>query len=521
MLPAAGSYDQVLKALAQTDRGSYADLSYMPVFRASALFYALCGPGITTKIAFLNYWREKNDNPGVAVMITVRDEHGRKRGRTHVRLAEMTYTFDVRDFVEPGESFRGSMELEAFSADDLKFQFPGLSVFYETARGVSYVHTNQRVYNDAEDRARGTGLNPWQTGFEVDTARHDPFIFIVNGPTAWPGGEVDFVLLNARGQELRRKLALDAIPAYGTRDLRLAQIGGVTAFFGGEPGICKIDLPLQDVHLRLGAGNALKDQSWLSVTHSYFDATDHQDYFDTRSLPAGVHPAFVPFNLADGLDADLVLYPIYARAGLQLRLQAFDAGGRPRADLDLGGWRTPDDGLRRIDVRAVLREHGVPALPGLYVLQFTAPDHKLPARITYGLNFRVGERLGTNISASAYLAKSWGAGKRSWKWGPVVARPGSRNLIMVSAYSKQDGSAPVRTGSVALYARHGEVARQEFTLPGDGALTLEAEALLAAAGYASADGDILWYVMRSDQPTLDVNQVCISADGLVGGDHAF
>ncbi|RZJ19062.1 MAG: hypothetical protein EOO54_15125, partial [Haliea sp.] len=409
MQPGAGSYDQVLKALAQTERGSYGDLSYMPVFRASALFYAVCGKDITTRIAFLNYWREKNNNPDVGVMVTVRDEEGAKRARVHTRLSEMTYTFDLRDFVAPGEEFRGSMELEAFSGEDLKFQFPGLSVFYDTPRGTSYVHTNQRVYNGAEDRARGASLNPWQTGFEIDAARFDPFIFIVNGPVAFTGGEVDFVVLNAHREELRRKLRLDAIPAYGARDLRLAAVEGLAQFLGGAPGLCKIDLPLQDVHLRLGVGNALKDQSWLSVTHSYFDATEHLDHVDTSTLEAGVHPAFVPFNLADGLDVDLVLYPIYARAAMQLRLQAFDSAGMQRADIDLGGYRTPQDGVRRIDVRRVLRDANVEAAPGLYVLQFTAVDHLLPARITYGLNFRVGDALGTNISASAYLAKSWGA----------------------------------------------------------------------------------------------------------------
>jgi len=521
MQPAVGSYDQVLKALAQTDRGSYGDLSYMPVFRASALFYAVSGKNITTRIAFLNYWREKNGNSDVGVMLTVRDAQGRKRARVHTRLTDMTYNFDLRDHLAPGEEFRGSMELEAFSGDDLKFQFPGLSVFYETPLGVSYVHTNQRVYNDAEDRRRGIALNPWQTGFEIDPSRFDPFIFIVNGPVAYAGGEVDFVALNARGEEARCKLPLEALPAYGAVDLRLAAVPGFAEFLGGQPGLCKIDLPLQDVHLRLGVGNALKDHSWLSITHSYFDATEHDDYVDTSTLDAGVHPAFIPFNLTDGLDVDLVLYPIYARARMQMRLQAFDSAGLLRAEIDLGDYRTPEDGLRRIDVRGLLREHGVASLSGLYVLQFSAGNHKLPARITYGLNFHVGGRLGTNISASAYLAKSWGAGRRTWKWGPVVARDGGRNLVMLSAFSKEKDANLLRDGTVTLYGRQGMVARRVFALQGNSGLTVDAEELLAAAGHVAEAGEILWYVVQSEHATLDVNQVCISAHGLVGGDHCF
>ncbi len=521
MQPASGSYDQVLKALTQTDRGSYADLSYMPVFRASALFYAVCGEGITTRVAFLNYWREKNNNPDVGVMLTIRDADGTKRARTYTRLRDMAYSYDLRDFLSPGEAFSGSIELEAFSGEDLKFQFPGLSVFYETPRGVSYVHTNQRVYNSAEDRARGIELNPWQTGFEIDTARFDPFIFIVNGPVPYPGGEVDFVALNAQHSQMRCKLALDALPAYGARDLRLRQIAGLPEFLGSEPGMCKLDLPLQDVHLRLGVGNALPDQSWLSVTHSYFDATEHQDYFDTAALDAGLYPAFVPFNLVAGLDVDLVLYPIYARATLSLRLEGWDAQGKRRFDIDLGCWRTPDDGLRRLNVRQLLGQHGQEPCDGLYVLQIQAAGHRLPARITYGLNFRVGNQLGTNISASAYLAKSWGAGKRAWKWGPVVTRKGSRNLVMICGFSKEKDACVMREGTFALHDRRGLVASTPFRLQGNSGLTLVAEELMEQVAYVPGEEEILWYVVQSDQPTIDVNQVCISADGLVGGDHSF
>ena len=97
-LKISGSYDEVVKALAQSERGSYGDLSYMPVFRASALFYAYVDEVTTTRVAFLNYWREKNNNPNVGILVTVRDQNGIKRGRRFERLSAMTGQFDVRDF---------------------------------------------------------------------------------------------------------------------------------------------------------------------------------------------------------------------------------------------------------------------------------------------------------------------------------------------------------------------------------------------------------------------------------------
>lgn len=521
MQPGAGSYDQVLKALAKSERGSYGDLSYMPVFRASALFYALVDEAVTTKIAFLNYWREKNGNAHVGVLLTVRDAAGKAVARQHVRLEGMAYEFDVREMLGGVAAFRGSIEVEAFSADDLKFQFPGLSVFYQSARGVSYVHTNQRVYNDAEDRRRGENLNPWQAGFEIDAGRFDPFVFIVNGPQAAGDATARLVVLDADGRLMAKDVALGALAPYAAVDLRLAQVEGVAGFLGGRPGMCKIDLPLENVHMRLGAGNALKDQSWLSVTHTYFDATEHRDYFDAAGLPAGDHPAFIPFNLPAGLDVALVLYPIYARSTLQLRLQGFDGAGTEQYSVDLGTYASPGDGMRRLDVRALLAQAGVAPAEGLHVLQITATDGRIPSRITYGLDFSVQGRLGTNISASAYLAKSWGGCKRSWRWGPVVALPGARNIVMLSGFGKTAGDATVREGTVTLHDSGGAVASSPFVLAGNSAINLVAEDMMASAGYVPRPGSILWYVVESPHASLDVNQVCVSAEGFVGGDHSF
>lgn len=285
--------------------------------------------------------------------------------------------------------------------------------------------------------------------------------------------------------------------------------------------MCKINVPLEGVHLLLGVGNALKDGSWLSVTHSYFDAVEHQDYFDTSTLEPGICPAFIPFNLEDELNVEMVLYPIYARSEMKLSLQGFDGEGRERVCFDLDSYRSPESGLRRLDIRQLLAQRGTEALPGLYVLHFSAASHKLPARITYGLNYYVGDRLGTNISASAYLAKSWGVGKRSWRWGAVPIVEGGRNLIMIPAFGKRKGEHALREGTLTIHDRNGPVASAPFSLPGNSGVTFCAEDMFATCAYVPATGDILWYVMESPHAALDVTGISVSAEGFVGGDHSF
>lgn len=520
MVASTGSYEQVQNALVHAKRGSYEDLSYLPTFRASALFYAVVDDKTNTKVSFINYWREKNGNPDVGVMVTVRNADGVKCARKHVRLVDMVYTFDVRHLISPICSFNGSIEIEAFSAIDLKFAFPGLSVFYETPNGVSYVHSNQRVYNDSEDQSRGEPLNPWQTGFIVDP-QSAPFIFVVNGPRAWQGGLVDFVFVDSKNTATKIQVKMNAIAAYGAVDIRLSNVCDIRQLFGVEVGFCKINLPLEGVHLRLAVGNATTDRNWLSITHSYFDAVNHQDYFESTSLPMEVTPAFIPFCLVDELDVDIVLYPIYAQSTLDLTLCKYGKNGLSLNRIELDSFSSPQHPLRVHDIRLLLSAHGCEASAGLYVIEIREKNAKLPSRITYGLNYHQGNRIGTNISSSAYIAKSWGAGARSWKWGPIVPSQNGKNIVMVTGFSNKKDELKKRAGTITIFGKDRPLAQLAFELNGNSCLSIAAEQLLSEHEAVYSAGEILWYVVESDHSSLDVNQVYISANGCVGGDHSF
>ena len=528
-----GSYDQVHKALSTSQRGSYGDLAYMPVFRASAIFYAVCSPHINTCVGFLNYWREKNQVDGIGVMVTLRDAGGNKKLRQHRRLAEMTGLYDVRELLQSAghnaADFSGSIELEFFSAEDLKFQFPGVSVFYRTPGGTSYVHTNQRVYNHAEDKARGSALNAWQTGFDV-FAQQGAFVFLVNGPAEYQGGSAQLVAIRANGESYSTALALPAMTPYGVYKWHPCSVPGLLDFMGLKPGMCKLDLPFDDIHLRLGVGHAVSaaspQEQWLTVTHSFFDGITTQDYFDTSQLQKEVCPAFIPFVLPADLNLEVVLYPIYSPCTIQLTLSGYSEQGAIQFALGVGSYQSPAGGIRRLNIRQLLASAASSSDCSLYVLRFDPVDvQKLPNRITYGLNFHKGERLGTNISASAYVARSWGVGQRSWKWGAVVVDEHASNQIMVCAFRNAVATATARAdtaaGTISIYDREGVVASARFCLKDGTAATFYAEALLKEAHFCAKADSILWYVVESAQPWLDVVGITVSAQGNVGGDHSF
>lgn len=529
------SYEQTLKALSLSQRGSYGDLSYMPVFRASAIFYALCGTGINTQVGFLNYWREKNGLLNIGVLVTVRDAQGNKKVRHYSRLLEATGHYDLAVMLGSQAEFSGSIEIEFFSAEDLKFQFPGVTVFYQTPAGVSYVHTNQRVYNNAEDKVRGSALNAWQTGFDV-VASQGAFVYLVNGPTEFKGGAANLIAINAAGLSHSEPIKLPAMLPYATHQFRPDSANKLAAFLGTSPGMLKLDLPIQDVHLRLGVGHDVSARHcqdneqcdvgsrWLSITHSFFDSSQKDDFFSTADIEDEVSPAFIPFVLPKHLDLDLVLYPIYSPSTMRLSLAGYDDQGGKQFDLALDNFQTPNDGIRRLVIRELLSQHLLSTLCSLYVLRFDSNDEqRLPNRITYGLNFHQGALIGTNISASAYVVRSWGIGSRSWKWGAIVLSAGAFNQVIVCAFQNKAWAAGVGTaeGSFSIYDRNGLVVRVPFVLSDRTSQVFMAEELMGRVNYAALADAIVWYVVESPQPWLDVVGITVSARGNVGGDHSF
>ena len=151
----------------QAARGAYRDVNYTPVFRSSALFFAWVDEGIDTHVSFMNYWREKNGNTSVSALLTLRSAEGEKCYREFLPINQSTYQFSVKQLLRSPSRFLGSLEVELFSTEDLKFAYPALEVFYESPKGVSFVHSNQRVFNNVEDQDRTSVMNHWQTGFDV------------------------------------------------------------------------------------------------------------------------------------------------------------------------------------------------------------------------------------------------------------------------------------------------------------------------------------------------------------------
>src|SRR4051794_14982531 len=105
-------------------RGAYSDLEYNPVFRSSALFYAVRTETLDTVLSFMNYWKIKNDNPDVSALVTVRDSEGVRRARHHFLVTDVSYRLALSELLPVDHDFLGSIEIEILSTRDLKYPMP-------------------------------------------------------------------------------------------------------------------------------------------------------------------------------------------------------------------------------------------------------------------------------------------------------------------------------------------------------------------------------------------------------------
>lgn len=506
----------------QATRGMYHDVTYTPVFRSAAIFFVWVGPGIDTWVSFMNYWREKNGNAAVSALLTLRTADGQTISRDFFTVDQFTYQFSVRDLVKSQATFTGSLEVELFSTQDLKFSYPALEMFYVSPAGVSFVHSNQRVYNSVDDMDRNASLNPWQTGFDIAVnERYTSYLTLVNGPRPVHDSTALLKVYNASGEALEAVIPLGDLPPYASRLVLLDDVPSIRTFLGQETGFCKVTFDAFGVFLRIACGILARDRSRVEVTHSYYDCNHHGEYYDTSEVSDEEYACFFPFSLLDGVDLDLVFYPIYAKSILTFSLDSLAPDGERRArierfaTLDSHGTR-----MLRVNVRQLLNEHGLDPAGGLYCLHLHSADGRIPTRVALGVNYRRGF-LGCNINSSMVMSPSYGIRKRLYRWGPLMWTGEGDNWIVVSHLNKIQGAREEAQLRCTIFGTTGRICEKTYRTTSGAALQIHAETLMAGAAYLPRRYEVLWYTLESDCPNYLSNQIHLSQSGFVGGDHSF
>lgn len=278
---------------------------YGYVFRASGIFYLVKNPNMTTTLSILNYWKLKR-NLEVTLVASLRKMDGSliKREILHFQNS------DVINYVPNLEEnyFEGSVEIEAFSIENMVIPYIGVIAVYRSKYGISMVHTYGRAYSNYEieedkilPRAEESCCNACK-----DSQEDESFAIFHNGSRPCPEQTIQISILNHKGERKESSFYLHQLSPYETIKMRLRDyFTDLVQFLDGEPGYSSYSFHLnKGAFPRMISVNQKTDGSDFQVTHSNFNLSKHI----TAKLGDG-KAAFMFVPKIANTNVEVVVYP--------------------------------------------------------------------------------------------------------------------------------------------------------------------------------------------------------------------
>jgi hypothetical protein len=367
--------------ISQSDRFSK---NHGQVFRSSGMFYYRASQRFRTTITLWNHFKHKN-NCEAAILASVRDMSGKLLARERLGFE----SGEVLNYSPlAGEDFEGSVEIEAFSAQNLKIPFTAISALYEAEKSVSLLHAYGRVYSSHEIEEARTIPVGREIGWTLrDSEGVRSFCVFHNGAAPQPAQKIHLRIRNAAGNRRACEIALTTLAPFETiRIVAADHISGLAGFLGGREGTAALDFQVNGAFTRMMVGNETTSGDEFQVTHSNFNYADHV----SEALPDSVGEAFMVIPDLGGRNRRVIVYPEF-QPGAYVMTTANKQTSFEPGDL-------------------------VIAPVGTETVAFSRRDGALPARIVTGLIIDSdGARLPSEISLNVFHARkpdkrlSWGA----------------------------------------------------------------------------------------------------------------
>ena len=331
------------------------------VLRSSAVFWAKNNSQIKTTISITNYWKYKN-GAEVNVLVNLRDAHGLLIRRSKVDFGSS----EVWNYCPPDE-FDGSVEIEVFSAKNLRIPYAAVMGIYECADSISMVHSYSRAYSQHEIEDKRTiciGEESCWTLCETDSVTS--FCVFHNGPGYVDEQQVRLGIRRDDGTEKSVEFPLPRLfPFQAVMIEPRRYFPEIVSWLGGLPGNGRLSFRLEGGFTRFLCGIRLIDWSQLQVTHSNFDYSVHE----TDEIQDGNAAAYMltPTVQDDELKQEIVVYPDMTPGEYAMRGDDFE--------------------MQFKTTQLVRKQYG--SNKGVR-LQFHRKDGMLPSRIVTGFRLKRG-----------------------------------------------------------------------------------------------------------------------------------
>ncbi len=495
-----------------------------PVYRASAIFPVMENEIFSSKVVFMGYWILKRDIKEIALLYTLRNQHGEIVNRSSMTIDKpKAYSIKISDLTKE-KNFVGSIELEIFSTQNLVFPYPGFVLSYYNKNFTTAVHTTGRIYNDIEDLKENNETNVAESGFDIyPNSEIEPFFTFTNGPFEEKNTEIKYILINHENKASTGSFRLETLRPYETTFVFLKKFMDLK-FLGDQPGVIKISHNFRGFFPRFVAGNFQNDFPVASITHTYYDTSascSNADYW--RKIDQNFHDSsvYIPLFINDDFYTDVVFYPIYSPSEFQIDLQFFDGSGNILKEiLNFTRINSKKTTLQKLNFKEIAEE--INGAVGVNIIQNATEGNLYPARIKMGLN--VGQtnkpvKIPCNICFNAQVGNPEVAKKtRSFKWAPLLN--GGNSVIVIT------NSAPMKN-----YYRSATVKLKFFREKDDNQIekTIEIQTFGQARIEVDKSPDLIlffenttgWIVAESENPYIFLWYFDISKSGAIAGDHCF
>ena len=250
------------------------------VFRSSAIFFK--PKGIKTTISFSNYWKFKNGYK-VGIVFTTRNLKGKLISRKEVSFEKSNViNYEVVNLEE------GSVEVEAFSSDNLRIPYAAIMVIYESKRGVSMVHSYARNHSLIELEDDNVILQARESCWTLRVAGNTSNKAIFhNGHIALEAQEAVFKVSRVDGVEEQIKFTIPKVEKFETVIFDAEVIfPELKQFLGKQDAWGTLHFDSQSSFTRLLILWENLEYGEVQVTHSNFDYSAHQTNMVESSKPA-------------------------------------------------------------------------------------------------------------------------------------------------------------------------------------------------------------------------------------------
>ena len=259
------------------------------ILRSSAIFPFIINKKLDVKILFLSYWLLKRKISDISCKIIIRNINGKKvysekQKINYVKSFSVSVKKILRRYNIKINS--GSIEIEFFSNLNLVFPYPAVLVNFESQNCSTFVHSCGRTFNNNQDLKRNTKFLVPESGFDLLPNKElNTFFSFVNGKKRLLNQKIEITLLNQFNERIKKTFKVKVINPFETKFFFFLK-GNEKAFLRNEKGTVIIKHNIKNFFPRFMCGNLSTDESFSTLTHSYYDLSKILSHYNNYNEDA-------------------------------------------------------------------------------------------------------------------------------------------------------------------------------------------------------------------------------------------